>query len=170
LLLCFQFLPCRIEIKVRPAKLTDAGIIAEFNTRMAWETEKRQLDSERVKAGVTALLRDATKGSYFVAEVPTVSGRAVAGQLLITSEWSDWRNGNFWWVQSMYVAEAFRRNGIFRALFRHVQALARTRSDVCGLRLYMDSHNDRARQAYERLGWKLTNYQIYEMDFMLIER
>jgi GNAT superfamily N-acetyltransferase len=132
---------------------------------MAFETEKRQLDPKRVKEGVTALLRDPAKGSYFVAEVPTVSGRAITGQLLITSEWSDWRNGNFWWVQSVYVSEAFRGNGIFRALFRHVQSLARTRSDVCGLRLYMDAHNNLARQAYERLGWKLTNYQIYEMDF-----
>ena len=137
---------------------------------MAWETEKRQLQTERVKAGVTALLRDPAKGSYFVAEAGTVSGRAVAGQLLITSEWSDWRNGHFWWVQSVYVAEAFRGHGIFRALFQHVQALARARTDICGLRLYMDAHNDRARQAYERLGWKLTNYQIFEMDFVLMER
>ncbi len=132
---------------------------------MAWETEKRQLNSERVKAGVIGLLRDPAKGSYFLAEVKTVSGRAVAGQLLITSEWSDWRNGYFWWIQSVYVAEAFRGNGVFPALFGHIQALARTRPDVCGLRLYMDSHNERARQAYERLGLKLTNYQIFELEW-----
>ena len=92
--------------------------------------------------------------------------RTITGQLMLTYEWSDWRNGNFWWIQSVYVAEAFRGNGIFRALFRHVQALARARPDVCGLRLYMDAHNNRARQAYERLGLKLTNYELFEMDFL----
>ena len=162
-------LPCRIEIKVRQAKLTDAAIIAEFNSRMAWETEKRRLDPERVKAGVTALLRDDSKGRYFVAEATTVSGRAVAGQLLITSEWSDWRNGTFWWIQSVYVVEAFRSNGVFRALFRHVQSLARARPDVCGLRLYMEANNDRARQAYERLGLKKTHYEMFEMDFVNLD-
>ena len=133
---------------------------------MAWETEKRQLDPERVRTGVTSLLRDSTKGTYFVAEVRTERVRAVAGQLLITSEWSDWRNGNFWWIQSVYVAQAFRGNGVFRALFRHVQAEARTRADVCGLRLYMDAHNTQARKAYERLGLKQTNYEVFEMDFV----
>jgi GNAT superfamily N-acetyltransferase len=137
---------------------------------MAWETEKRQLDPERVKAGITALLRDPTKGTYFVAEARTERVRAVAGQLLITSEWSDWRNGNFWWIQSVYVAEAFRGNGVFRALFRHVQAEARARADVCGLRLYMDAHNERARKAYERLCLKRTNYEVFEMDFVTREQ
>lgn len=166
LILTQRILPWRIEIKIRQAKLADAAIIAEFNSRMAWETEKRRLDPERVKAGVTALLRDSAKGSYFIAEAGTVRGRAVAGQLLITSEWSDWRNGTFWWLQSVYVAEAFRGHGIFRALFRHIQTLARARPDVCGLRLYMEANNDRARQAYERLGLKKTHYEMFEMDFV----
>lgn len=91
----------------------------------------------------------------------------LAGQLLITYEWSDWRNGTFWWIQSVYVAEKFRSNGIFRALFNHVETLARARKDVCGLRLYMEAHNERARKAYARLGLKQTDYQVFEIDFVL---
>lgn len=127
------------------------------------ETEQRRLDPDCVRPGVAALLNDPTKGIYFVAE----TDGSIAGQLLITYEWSDWRNGNFWWIQSVYVAEPFRGRGVFRALFDHVHALAKARKDVCGLRLYMDAHNTRARQAYERLGLKRTNYEVFEIDFVL---
>ena len=92
---------------------------------------------------------------------------ALAGQLLVTYEWSDWRNGNFWWIQSVFVSENCRGRGVFRALFRHLHDLASQRSDVCGLRLYMDAHNARARQAYDRLGLKSTNYELFEIDFVL---
>ena len=93
----------------------------------------------------------------------------VVGQLLITYEWSDWRNGNFWWIQSVYVKEALRGRGVFRALFAHVEKLAKARKDVCGLRLYMDTHNAPARKTYERLGLKRTNYELFEMDFVLTD-
>jgi GNAT superfamily N-acetyltransferase len=116
-----------------------------------------------LKAGVTALLGDKSKGSYFIAEIEN----DIAGQLLITHEWSDWRNGYFWWIQSVYVVEKFRGQGVFRALFKHVRALARRKRDVCGLRLYMEAHNARARRAYERLGIKQTDYQVFEMDFVM---
>lgn len=134
---------------------------------MAHETEKRQLDIERVRQGVHALLTDPTKGAYFVAETETNGTPAIVGQLLITCEWSDWRNGNFWWIQSVYVAEEFRGQGVFRALFDHVDQLAKSRKDVCGLRLYVDAHNDSARKTYERLGMKRTNYELFETDFVL---
>ena len=147
--------------------MSDAAIIADFNARMAWETEKRRLELDRVRAGVAALLNDPLKGVYFVAEIESAASVVVAGQLLITYEWSDWRNGNFWWVQSVYVAEEFRGAGIFRALFEHAHALARSQPDVCGVRLYMDAENTRARRAYERLGLRQTNYQVFEMDFVL---
>jgi GNAT superfamily N-acetyltransferase len=147
--------------------LSDAAVIADFNARMAWETEKRRLELEGVRAGVTALLNDPSKGIYFVAEIESAASVFVAGQLLITYEWSDWRNGNFWWIQSVYVAEKFRGAGIFRALFEHTLALARSQPDVCGVRLYMDAENTQARRAYERLGLKQTNYQVFEMDFVL---
>src|SRR5262249_50397865 len=93
--------------------------------------------------------------------------RTVAGQLLITYEWSDWRNGNFWWIQSVYVAEEFRGRGVFRSLFEHIQKMATERKDVCGLRLYMDAHNDTARRTYEKLGLKQTDYEIFEIDFVM---
>ena len=101
-----------------------------------------------------------------MAELEVEGAPVVAGQLLITHEWSDWRNGDFWWIQSVYVAEKFRGAGVFRALFQHVHALAKERKDVCGLRLYMEAHNEPARKTYERLGLKQTDYQVFEMDFL----
>ena len=133
------------------------------NLRLALETERRQLDPATVAAGVNALLADAAKGIYFVAEA---DGQPV-GQLLITREWSDWRNGDFWWIQSVYVMEPFRGRGIFRALFEHVHALAKACHDVCGLRLYVEANNSRAQEAYCRLGLTKTDYELFETDFVL---
>ncbi len=86
---------------------------------------------------------------------------------MITFEWSDWRNGTFWWIQSVYVAKEARGAGVFKALFNHIHALATNRPGVCGLRLYVDENNARARQTYERLGMKHSHYRMYEMDFVL---
>lgn len=147
--------------------MPDAALVADFNSRLAWETEQRSLDLERVEVGVAALIDDTAKGTYFLAESTTNGTKAVVGQLLITYEWSDWRNGNFWWIQSVYVLEEFRGRGIFRALYDHVHMLAKARNDVCGLRLYMDSANDRARQVYERLGLRPTHYEVMEVDFVM---
>jgi GNAT superfamily N-acetyltransferase len=146
---------------IRKARLTDIDVIANFNSRLAWETEKLRLNSTTVSRGVRALLKDAAKGTYFIAE----QGGVIVGQLLITYEWSDWRNGNFWWIQSVYVAAEFRQEGVFRALFGHVEKLARSRRDVCGLRLYVEKNNRRAHRAYGRLGMKHTHYEIYETSF-----
>ena len=153
-------------ITIRAATLSDTAVVADFNLRMAWETEQRRLDISRAQAGVAALLSDSAKGTYFLAETEKDGATVVAGQLLITYEWSDWRNGNFWWIQSVYVSEGFRARGIFRALFDHIQTLARARKDVCGLRLYMDAHNHGARRTYERLGLQPTNYEMFEIDFV----
>jgi ribosomal protein S18 acetylase RimI-like enzyme len=150
-------------MKIRKAQASDAAIITDFNVRMAQETEQRELQRPRVRRGVTALLKDAAKGAYFLAEVDGV----VAGQLSITTEWSDWRNGNFWWIQSVYVAPEFRQRGVFRALYTHVHKLAKSRRNVCGLRLYVENNNSRAQRAYERLGMKATHYQFFEIDFVL---
>ncbi len=150
-------------MKVRRATLADATVIAGFNRQLALETEKIRLDPNRLLRGVRAALRDPCKGIYFVAEI----GGAVVGQLLITYEWSDWRNGSFWWIQSVYVAPAFRRRGVLRGLFEHVLALARSRKDVCGLRLYVHMQNRRACRVYRKLGLKPTKYKVLELDFVL---
>jgi len=147
--------------------LSDTAVVAEFNSRMAWETEKRQLEPNRVREGVAVLLGDPAKGTYFLAESENAGTKTVVGQVLITYEWSDWRNGNFWWIQSVYVAEEFRGRGAFQSLFDHIHKMARERKDVCGLRLYMEAHNDTARRTYERLGLKRTDYELFEIDFVM---
>ncbi len=128
--------------------------------RLARETEELSLDPACVHAGVVAVLKDSSKGLYYVAEVEG----EVAGQVMITYEWSDWRNGNIWWLQSVYVREEYRRRGVFSALFKHLCLLARGRDDVCGIRLYMHSTNTRARRSYERLGMRQTHYEVFELE------
>ena len=146
---------------IRTATPADAAVIADFNIQLARQTEARELDPAQVAAGVGALLSDSAKGTYYVAEH---EGRVI-GQLLVTLEWSDWRNGWFWWIQSLYVAESLRGCGVFRALFRHLRQRAAERSDICGLRLYVENENHRARSTYERLGMQRTSYHIYEVEW-----
>jgi GNAT superfamily N-acetyltransferase len=148
-------------IQIRTATPQDAEVIVRFNALMAEETEARALDPARLRPGVASVLANAASGVYFVA----VSGAEVIGQVLITYEWSDWRNANFWWLQSVYVQKAFRGQGVFKALFRHVRALASDRKDVCGFRLYVDSRNSTAKAAYERLGLHATLYEVLELAF-----
>lgn len=152
-----------MSVSIRLAAGGDAETIARFNQAMAQETEQRALDWERLCRGVEAVLEDPSKGRYWVAEL---DGRIV-GQLLITYEWSDWRNGTFWWIQSVYIDPAFRGRGVFRALYEHVARQAREEPDVCGLRLYVEQDNWRAQSAYERLGMRPAPYRIYEVDFVL---
>lgn len=160
LILAARLLRSGMEIKIRQAALADAQVIAAFNLRLAEESEGLRLAEAVVHAGVAALLKDPAKGIYYVAEVEG----SVVGQVMITYEWSDWRNGNMWWIQSVYVKPEFRRAGVFRALFNHLRTLAQTRKDVCNLRLYMHAENTRARQSYERLGMTRTHYEIFELD------
>jgi GNAT superfamily N-acetyltransferase len=148
---------------IRQATLADAPIIARFNVLIAAETEQITLDQDRLLKGVENLFRDVSKGIYFLAE----ANDAVVGQVMITYEWSDWRNGTFWWIQSVYVEKQARGKGVFKSLFDHVHALAKAQRDVCGLRLYVDKDNTRAKQTYARLGMKHSNYEMFEMDFVL---
>jgi len=150
-------------IIVRPAVKADGPVIAKFNALMAQETEHRVLDHALLRPGVEAILADQAKGVYYVAEI----GGTVAGQTLITYEWSDWRNGTFWWIQSVYVREEYRGKGVFKALFRFIEEAARSRTDVCGFRLYVEKDNDRAKQTYEKIGMKKTLYELFEIDFVL---
>ena len=149
-----------MEIRIREGALSDAPLVADFNLLLAEESEGLRLDEALVQASVAAVLKDPAKGLYYIAEVEG----EVVGQLMITYEWSDWRNGNIWWIQSVYVKPEFRRAGVFRALFHHLQSLARTQKDVCTLRLYVHAENERACQSYERLGMTRTKYEIFELD------
>ncbi len=160
LILSARLLLSRPGMKIRQAVLSDAPIITDFNLRLAAETEDLRLDAARVGAGVTALLKDPAKGVYYVAEVDGV----VAGQLMITYEWSDWRNGSIWWIQSVYVKHEFRGQGVFRELFNHLQELARQQRNIPALRLYVHADNVRAQGSYQKLGMTRTKYEVFEMD------
>jgi GNAT superfamily N-acetyltransferase len=149
-----------MELKIREAVLSDAPVVAAFNLLLAEESEGLRLEEAIVHAGVTAMLKDPAKGRYYVAEAEGT----VVGQVMITYEWSDWRNGNMWWIQSVYVKPEFRRAGVFRSLFNYLRNLAQTRKDVCSLRLYVHSENTRAHESYKRLGMTLTQYEVFELD------
>ena len=128
---------------------------------MAQETEGLALDADVVRPGVAAVLADDALGFYLVAEV---DGQA-AGQLMVTYEWSDWRNGLFWWIQSVYVRLEFRRRGVYSALHRQVTQAAQEAGGVCGIRLYVEQDNTIAQQVYKSLEMHRTRYQMYEVEF-----
>ena len=150
------------EITIRRAIGSDLDTIVGFNTAMARETEDKTLDLERLRPGVAAVLGDDRLGFYLLAEI---AGQ-VAGQLMITTEWSDWRNAYFWWIQSVYVAPGFRRRGVYRALDRHVRSEGRKLPEVCGLMLYVDRDNHVAQAVYAGLDMQHSNYDMYEIDFI----
>ena len=150
------------EIHIRAACWDDWPTIADFNTRLAWESEHKRLDPEKIGPGVQALLQDRAKGRYFVA-VDGVGG-PVVGQIMHTQEWSDWRNGQIWWLQSVYVLAEYRQRGVFRALFEHLVQLAEV-EQVLGVRLYVERDNARAQQTYERLGLIDAGYFVRERWF-----
>lgn len=148
-------------LKIREATPDDAAAIASFNSKMATETEGRALAPELINPGVAAVLGDAGKGRYWVAEIDD----AIVGQIMITYEWSDWRNGTIWWIQSVFIDERHRRQGVFSALYRHVEALARGDRECCGIRLYVERDNQRAQQTYLALGMVKPGYEVMETDF-----
>ena len=150
-----------MNITIRDAMPADAAVIADFNSRIAVETEDKSLDPRLIGPGVRKILDDSTKGQYWVAEV---DGRIV-GQIMVTYEWSDWRDGMIWWLQSVYVVKDYRRHGVFSSLYRHVESLARKLPDVCGIRLYVENDNNRAQQTYAALGMIDTNYRVMETMF-----
>jgi len=137
---------------------TDAEILAEYNILMAQETESKSLDPETVLAGVRGVFADPRRGRYLVAR----RGDQVVGQLMVTLEWSDWRNGEIWWIQSVYVAPEHRGRGVFRALYQGLQQEAETKEDVVGLRLYVEYENEVAKRVYESLGMTSGGYLVME--------
>ena len=144
-------------ITIRKANPSDGPSIADFQIKMAWETENMALDPETVTKGVNAVFGDPSRGQYYVAEA---TGRTIAS-LLITFEWSDWRNCNVWWFQSVYVVPEFRRQGIFRKMYAYIRHIAEEQ-DIAGLRLYVETKNERARKTYEALGMSSEHYSFYE--------
>lgn len=144
-------------ITIRQAILEDAATIIDFQIKMAWETEKMSLVPSTVTKGVNAVFSDSSKGRYYVAE----SDGSVIASLLITYEWSDWRNSGVWWFQSVYVVPHFRRQGIFSKMYNHIRKLAEEQG-IAGLRLYVESGNNRAMKTYEALGMSSEHYSFYE--------
>ncbi len=149
------------DITIRTATVADVETVAGNNAATAAETESRRLDPETLRTGVACVLSDPTRGVYYLAEI---DGRVV-GQLLITKEWSDWRDGWFWWIQSVFVTPEARRTGVYRVLHEHVVAEARRAGNVCGIRLYTEQGNTPAHQVYERMGMKRSAYVMYEADW-----
>jgi len=146
------------ELRVRAAEPRDAADIARFNAAMALETEHKTLDPAVLRAGVEAALADARHGFYLVAECDG----AVAGCLMITYEWSDWRDGQWWWLQSVFVDARFRRCGVFSALYAEVERRLGETADAIGLRLYVERDNGHAQRTYRALGMHETDYRLYE--------
>jgi ribosomal protein S18 acetylase RimI-like enzyme len=143
---------------IRPARPEDAPAIAGFQLLMARETEGVELDPETVERGAGAVFADPARGEYLVAED---AGRLV-GCLMVTPEWSDWRNGTVLWIQSLYVVPELRGQGVYRALWEHLRARVQAASDLMGIRLYVDKRNTVAQRVYERLGMTREHYELFE--------
>jgi ribosomal protein S18 acetylase RimI-like enzyme len=148
-----------MTLSVRRATPADEPVLVAFNTAIAWETEHKKLDAAVLTAGVRAVLADPARGFYTVAE----RAGEVVGQMMITFEWSDWRNGWFWWIQSVYVRADARRGGVFRALYRAIEARAAADPSVIGLRLYFETDNARAQETYRSMGMTDTTYGVMEV-------
>jgi GNAT superfamily N-acetyltransferase len=152
--------PGTAAISVRGARADDHAFLVEGNRAMARETEGRELDLERLSAGVRAALGDPIRGTYRIAEIDA----RPAGCLMVTREWSDWRNGWIWWIQSVYVAPEFRRRGVYSALHQSVLAEAREAGDVVAVRLYVDGDNTGAQTTYAALGMQRSHYSMFETE------
>jgi len=146
-------------ISIRRATESDADAIVHFNQAMALETEGRELSPDTLKSGVLGLLRQPHFGYYLVAENADTT---ISGGLMVTYEWSDWRNACFWWIQSVYVLPNFRRQGIYRSLYENVKDLAAKEGNICGFRLYVEKENHTAQQTYEKLGMSECDYRMFE--------
>lgn len=143
---------------IRQAMAHDAAELAEFNINMAQETEGVRLIPEVIRAGVDNMIAHPERGFYLVVELDN----GIQASLMVTTEWSDWRNGTFWWIQSVYVRPDYRRQGLYRELYERVKELAEQEPAVCGYRLYVERDNRTAQEAYAKLGMRETEYRIFE--------
>lgn len=147
-------------MEIRKAEERDLAIIAEYNCKMALETEDLDLDRDIVLAGVRDVINDSSKAVYYLAEI---DGKVV-GQLMITKEWSDWRDAVFWWIQSVYVDKEYRCRGVFRGLYNYISGLVESDPEACGIRLYVEKNNAQAQKTYQKMGMKKTPYLLYEQE------
>jgi len=147
-----------MNIKIRPGLLFDIETIANFQEKMAFETENMRLDSLTVEKGVTAVFDDPSRGKYWLAEIDG----EVVGCLLTINEWSDWRNGTVLWIHSVYVEERHRQRGVYKKLYGHLKEMVEKSSELRGLRLYVDKTNTKAQGVYEKLGMSAEHYHLYE--------
>ena len=143
---------------IREAEMKDTDSIAEFNTLMALETEDKKLNRDTISMGVKNLVQKPEYGFYLVAEL---EGKIIAS-LMITYEWSDWRNGLIWWIQSVYVKKEFRRMGIYRAMYIRVKEMAMFDKNIRGFRLYVEKENETAMKTYKSLGMSESDYIVFE--------
>ena len=148
---------------VRAGQEKDIDTIVEFNIAMAWETERKELTPSVVARGVKELFKNPRRGFYVVAEIEN----RIVGSCMVTYEWSDWRCGVFWWIQSVYVRPEFRRRGIFRKLYEFLKEKASHEQNVCGFRLYVEQSNHPGQKTYAGLGMKKTSYDFYEESFQV---
>jgi ribosomal protein S18 acetylase RimI-like enzyme len=146
------------EIVIRLAEIRDVLVITKFNQAMAFETEKKELIPKVVSKGVKKILMNSNLGFYVIAE----RDKEVIGSLMVTTEWSDWRNGMFWWIQSVYIKPNERRKGIYTKLYKFIKESANNNPSICGFRLYVEYENILAKNSYEALGMMETSYRIYE--------
>ena len=152
-----------MAVSIRVARSTDLEFLVDGNARMAAETEDRELDREVLAEGIAALFADPAKGRYYVAD----DGEDPIGQMMVTREWSEWRCGWFWWIQSVYVVPESRDQGVFSKMYAYLLKTARRDPEVCGLRLYVDVRNHHAAAVYKTIGMKDAGYTVYEVDFRL---
>jgi len=145
------------SLLIRAATATDMPALLAWNTAMAWETEHKRLDPVVLERGIAGVFEQPRRGFYLVAERDSIA----VGSLLVTYEWSDWRCGDFWWIQSVYVTPDARRGGVFRALYANVEQRARIAGAV-GLRLYVETENQSAQATYADLGMQRCHYWMYE--------
>jgi GNAT superfamily N-acetyltransferase len=146
------------SVSIRTSTIPDIEVIAEFQQRLALETENFHLNLPTVTAGIRAMLNDPSKGKYFIAEVDG----EIAGCHSITFEWSDWRNGMVWWIQSVYVVKKYRKSGVFKAMFENLKKIIAEDPTLVGLRLYVDRNNTRAQQVYTAMGMNGEHYSVFE--------
>lgn len=147
-------------MNIRKALNKDIDVIARYNYNLAYETENKILDMNILTKGVEAIIKDENKGIYHVCEI----NGEVVGQIMYTFEWSDWRNGAFLWIQSVYVNKEFRGMGVFKALYKFIRDIADNDNNICGIRLYVEKENTIAKKTYKNIGMKECNYYIYEYD------